>query len=177
MVEGASYLLLALQLGAAAALVMAGSAKLAERSAIRTVIIALRVPWASAVAFVLAVSELGTGLALVLLPGTWVTSGLVIALALTFASAAALGLRGRLEIECACFGSTLRAPLGWRQLILVPVWTVVAVSVVAVPVVLPDQRLPVAFAVISAIGTTRLFKLVPLLTEHRTQRRIIEGAA
>lgn len=171
-----SYVALIFQLGAASALLVAGGAKLAEPSAIRTVIDSLGLPHSSAAAVVLAAAELGTGLALILLPGSWVTSGLVIALALTFTAAAALALRGRLEIDCACFGSALPASLGWRQVILAPVWAAIAVSVIAEPVALPDQRLQVAFALIIVIGAGAFFGLAPLLVEHRTQRRIIEGS-
>lgn len=170
------YPALLLQLGAAVVLLVAGGAKLAEPSGIRTVIRKLGVPWSSAAALVLSSIEVTAGLALIVAPGSRVTSGLVIALALIFTGAATLALTGRLQVECACFGSTLSAPLGWRQLMLAPVWAAVAVSVVAGPVALPDQRLPMAFAVIAVIGAGTLFRLVPLLAEHRTQRRIIEGS-
>jgi Methylamine utilisation protein MauE len=174
------------QLGAAVALLVAGSAKLAEPSPIRAVIQTVigTVPlistqamgWSSSVALALGIAELGTGSALILLPGKWLTAGLVIALGIVFTAAAALALGGRLQIDCACFGSTLPAPLGWRQLLLAPFWAAVALSVVVEPVALPDQRLPVAFAAVTVIGMGRLFTLLPLLAEHRTQRRIIEGS-
>jgi len=169
------YLALLLQLGAAVALVVAGCAKLAEPSGIRAVIHALGVPWSSHASHVLAATELAAGLALILLPGNWVTSGLVIALALTFTAAAGFALWRRLQIDCSCFGSTLRAPLGLRQLLLAPIWAAVAVSVVAEPIALPGQRLTVALMVVSVVGMSALFKLMPLLFEHRTQRRITEG--
>jgi hypothetical protein len=169
------YLVLMCQLGAATALLVAGSIKLAEPSAIRTVIASLGVQRSAEAAFVLAAAELGTGLALILLPGSWVASGLVIALALAFTAAATLALRGRLEIDCACFGSAVTTQLGWRQIILAPAWAAVAISVVAGPVALPDSRLTMAFALIVGIGMTALFGLAPLLIEHRTQCRIVEG--
>ena|ERR1700681_1704044 len=167
------FLVLVGQLGASAALLLAGSAKLAEPSAIRGVISALGVPWPAAVAFCLAVAELATGLSLILLPGAWVTAGSVMALALIFTAAAAMALRHQLRVECACFGSALAMRLGWRQIMLVPVWAAVAVSVVTQPVAVPGQRLPLAFVVIACIAVGALYRLAPVLIEHRTQRLII----
>jgi hypothetical protein len=119
MPELVPYLVLLVQLGAALALLVAGSAKLAEPSPIRAVIQTVigsvplisrvAVPWSSPVALGLGAAELGTGLALILLPGTWLTAGAVITVALVFTAAAALALGGRLQIDCACFGSTLPA--------------------------------------------------------------------
>jgi uncharacterized membrane protein YphA (DoxX/SURF4 family) len=167
------FLVLIGQLGASAAVLLAGSAKLADPSAIRGVISALGVPWPSAVAFCLAVGELATGLSLILLPGAWVTTGCVIALALIFTGAAVMALRRHLQVECACFGAALAARLGWRQILFAPVWVAVGVSVVTQPVALPGQRLSLAFAVITCIAVGALCRLAPLLIEHRTQRLII----
>lgn len=170
-----AYISLALQLGAAAALVLAACAKLTDPPPIRGVVEALGIPRPEEVAGLLGFVELATGLALMLLPGSWLTAGLVAALAIAFTASAGLALRGHLEVECACFGSSLSGRLGVRQVLLAPVWAAVAVSVVAVPVALPEQRLPIAFAVVALVGIGKLVELRPLLAEHRIQRRIIEG--
>ena len=169
------YLALLLQIAAAAVLLVAAATKSAEPATIREVIEALGVPWPRIVAFVLGAGELTTSLALLILPGSAFTAGMVSVLVITFTAAAAISLGRRLQVECACFGSSVSARLGWRQIALAPLWAAVAASVLTVRVVLVDQRFVLAFVLIASVGLVQLVRLAPLLAEHRAQRRIIEG--
>jgi hypothetical protein len=157
-------------------LLIAGSSKVAGPERIRRTIEALGVPWTSTLACALGVVELSAGLALLLLPGQWITASLVATLALVFASSGALALIRNARVDCGCFGSLAAVPLGWRQLALTPAWLATAFSVVASPVALPDGRLTLSFAAIAIASVLTLLRLFPLFSEHRVQRRAIEGS-
>ena len=111
-----------------------------------------------------------------LAPGSWITAGGIAALAVTFALAASLALYRGLHLECACFGSSSSAPLGWRQLAMAPMWLALAASLMLVPPAFGGQRLPLTFAVVAVIATGVVIRLSPLLREHRAQRQAIEAA-
>lgn len=157
-------------------LIWAGASKLAEPASIRRTIQALQLPVVQMLAMALGVLESGAGLALVLLPGQWVTALWIFGLAAIFAAAAALAIFRDLDVDCACLGSIRSARLGWRQLALMPLWLGIAGSVVAVPIGLPIDRLGVAFGVIALLWLGALSKLMPLMIEHRIQRHVIDGS-
>src|SRR5437588_144813 len=144
----APYVAFALQIGTGAALVAAGSTKLAEPAPLQRVVHALGLPWPTRAASLLATCELATGLALAMLPASWLTASLVALLGVTFAIGAGLAIWRGLQVECACFGSALSARLGWRQLSLLPIWLLVASSVIAEPAMFVPQRLAIAFGMV-----------------------------
>lgn len=171
---------LAVQVLVAMLFVWAGASKFAQPGPIRTTISALRMPWSPALDLALVPAlgscEIAAGLALLLLPGRWVTAILISGLACLFGAAALLAIIRHVRVECACFGSSASAPLGWRQLGLLPVWLAVAASVITIPSALPEDRPALAFIALT-IGTIRaLWTLLPLYVEHRAQRIAIDGS-
>lgn len=167
---------LVIQIAAAISLLVAGMWKLAEPSAIREVISTLRIPRPAIAATLLSTTEIAVGLGLLLFPGSIAVALGLLSLAVAFAAAATLSLMRKLHLDCACFGSAIQAPLGWRQLALVPVWIGLSASVVLSPIGLSAQRLVIAFAVLWSVAAFTIAALLrPLLIEHRAQRRIIEG--
>ncbi len=175
--QGVPYLVLVFQLLAAVTLIHSGGMKLAEPSAIRHAVEALDIPHAPTMAALLALLELGTAVTLILLPGNLFTVALIVTLASIFTTTAALALHRHVQVECACFSSSGSSTLGWRQVVLAPVWLAVAVSVIAAPVVLADQRPTLTLVMVGVVTIGAVTRLLPLLIEHRVQRRIIEGTA
>jgi hypothetical protein len=169
-------IVLALQMLTAMVLIWAGASKLAEPAPIRRTVQALHFPGAPILAMTLGLLESGAGLALVLLPGQWVTAFWISGLAAAFAAAAVFAIVRDLNVECACLGSSVSARLGWRQLVLMPVWMGIAGSVIAVPIDLPIDRLGLTFVAIALVWLGTLFRLMPLLIEHRIQRHVIDGS-
>lgn len=168
--------ILAVQLGAAVVLLLSGGSKLVNPDGIRAVVGALAIPWPNVAAFTLALVEIVTGLLLIVYPGQILTLCLVLILALVFTGAAAVAGLGHKDLECACFGSALRGRLGTRQFLLAPIWVAIAASLTFRPVALGGTRVILLFGVLVGIEVITLLRLAPLLTEHRTQRRITEGA-
>lgn len=56
--------------------------------------------------------------------GGLVAATLIVALGVVFAGAGIRGLLASQPIPCHCFGSSSRFPLGWSQILLLPVWIV-----------------------------------------------------
>jgi uncharacterized membrane protein YphA (DoxX/SURF4 family) len=169
-------LVLLLQVSVAAVLVWTGGSKLADPSSIRRTIEALGLPWPNALAASLGCSEVALGLTLVLFPHSWFTAVLLAGLGATFGAAGAWALLKHVQVECACFGATRSALLGRRQLLLLPGWLLVAVTVMAVPPPMATDRPALALAVLVAVALGILVRLEPLYREHRAQRMAIEGS-
>jgi hypothetical protein len=73
-------------------------------------------------------AEVVTAVGLLLLPGAiWPRVGVAV-LAVMFAVAGGLALRRDEPVSCACFGATGGASLGWRQILLLPVWLIATVA-------------------------------------------------
>lgn len=166
---------LVMQIAAAIGLLVAGMSKLAEPSDIRYVVSSLGISRPAIAATLLSISEIAVGLGLLLFPGSIAVALGLVSLALAFAAAATLSLIRKLRLDCACFGSAVHAPLGWRQLALVPVWIGVSASVGLSPILLSTQRLVIALVVLWSVAAFTIAALLRPLIEHRAQRRIIEG--
>lgn len=102
-------------------------AKLARPEGIRLTLISLGAPvrrsWA-AVSLLIA-AEGGGALLLLLAPRSPVSFAVVVAVFGAFALAGGAALRARTPIACACFGSGDK-PLGWRQLVQLPIVAAIA---------------------------------------------------
>ncbi len=173
--EASRALVMIAQALTAALFVWAGTAKIAQANPVRATISALGFGRPRAIASALGVAEVSVGLGLLLLPGHPVTALLLGGLACMFGLAGLLALVRGLHVECACFGSHGAAPLGWRQLALMPVWLAIAVSVLAVPPTLADERVAVTLAVLAMVAVLAASRLMPLYLEHRVQRLAIPG--
>ncbi len=74
-------------------------------------------------------AEVAVATGLLLTPASiWPRLGVAV-LAMTFAMAGAIGLRRNERIACSCFGATGSETLGWRQLVLLPIWLLAAFMV------------------------------------------------
>lgn len=110
--------------GAAGILLWAGLEKVRVNSAFARTLDDLHFPrhFSELTRFAVPVSEILVASALLLVPSAaWPRYGML-ALAVAFAVAGALGLRSGGAISCTCFGLTGRSVLGWRQLIALPGW-------------------------------------------------------
>lgn len=175
MLDNYPLIAFATQVAAATTLILAGGLKLAQPAQLRATLQALGVPQPSVVTAILGVAELGGGACLILAPGSWLAAGWVSMLGMMFGAAGIVAILRRLHVECACFGWAVHGQLGWRQVALTPAWVVVAGSVVAAPIFLPDQRALVTAILLMLVVLGILLRLEPLAREHRTQRRIIAG--
>jgi hypothetical protein len=174
--EGIQAAALLAQIATAMLFVWAGASKFAQPGPIRTTIAALKMAWSPALALALASCEIAAGLALLLLPGRWLTAILISALACLFSAAALFATIRHLHVECACFGSSRSALLGWRQLALLPAWLAVAASVIGIPPVLIEDRLALTFTALAILAGRALWSLMPLFAEHRAQWIAIDGS-
>lgn len=169
------YAVSCLQVGAGFVLVLSGSLKLAAPDAIRVVVGSLGFRRTSLLSTGLSVWEILAGLDLAIAPN-WLSSLLVGSLAISFAVAAAIALTKRLRVNCACFGTALSMRLGWRQLVLLPIWILVAVSALGQPWRFDPQRITWTFGLVGLIAISGMLVLIPLQIEHRAQRRAIAEA-
>jgi hypothetical protein len=164
------------EIGTAGALIGAGMIKLARPGDIRRAINALGISPAPSVAFLLAVTEVASGLALVLAPGTWYTSVAVGGLGLAFASAGAFAIARKLHVSCACFGTTGSGQLGVRQILLLPLWAGVAiVTKLDNAPQLADKRADLLLGVTLTLSAALVVRTAFLFKEHRTLRHLAEG--
>jgi hypothetical protein len=175
MLDNYPLIAFAVQVAAASALILAGGLKLAQPAQLRAALQALGVAQPSVVTAILGVAELGGGASLILAPGSWLVAGWVLVLGMMFGAAGVVAIVRRVHVQCACFGWAVFGQLGWRQVALTPAWVLVAGSVVAAPIVLPDQRVLVTAGLLMLVVLSILLRLELLAREHRTQRRIIAG--
>jgi hypothetical protein len=160
---------------AASVLIWAGAWKMAQPLTIRGTMRELGLPEPLAVA--LAPIELGTGLALMLVPGARETVILVLAVAGLFAAAGALAIIRKVRVDCACFGPEWVAQLGWRQILLFPVWAAVAaVSVTNDGSLSIEDRSELVSGWVTMLSAFAAALLLVRGREHRTLRRLRELA-
>jgi hypothetical protein len=80
------------------------------------------------VGFSLIFLELATAVALVSAPSQLLPRLLVVGLAVVFATAGGIALIKHRNIPCNCIGKLGPGLLGWRQIVLLPVWTLLAMA-------------------------------------------------
>jgi len=154
----------------------AGAWKLAAPRSIQATLEILGLPGGAGLAASLGAVEIIAAVTMIVLPGSWVPAALIIALAGIFGSAAVVALRRRLQVDCACFGPLASGELGWRQIALVPLWILVAASLLTIAPALPEDRPEIVGVILAAVIAVALVILVPLYREHRAQRVATEGS-
>jgi uncharacterized membrane protein YphA (DoxX/SURF4 family) len=166
----------ALALAVAAVFMAAGLSKLLHVDALRTTLEGLGLP--SAPARVLAVAvpvlEIGVALAIPFAVGSPWLGWLVAGLGTAFGLAGAIALRRGERLRCACFGAS-DAPLGRRQLLLVPVWIAAGAVLGAASVEwTTDARRALLIAAVAVPATIRTaWRLAPEVASAGANRRAI----
>jgi uncharacterized membrane protein YphA (DoxX/SURF4 family) len=164
------------QITTAVIFLSSGISKMVEPTPIKRTLTALGVPEPSVVAPALGSLEVITAVTIVILGGGWVPALLLAVLACLFCVAAVMAMARGIKVSCACLGSSRTAPLGWRQLALLPVWLAVASSAVATRTVLANDRVPILFGVLLLVAVPSLWHIGGLYAEHRAQWKAIAGS-
>jgi hypothetical protein len=120
-------------------------------------------------------AELVAAVGLLLLPARAWPRALVGLLALAFALAGARALATRQRIDCNCFGGERGELLGWRQVLLLPGWLVLAAAAQRYPPGWsPRQGLLAMSAVVVGLACWRAPEELRLLRRLGDDRRAID---
>jgi hypothetical protein len=139
-----SWMAATLVVVACAVLTWAGLEKARDRRPLASTMRALGFPSgiATAAATIVPLAELGTVLAVLAGTPPAVPLVLFVALGVGLAGVATWSLATRRNVACACFGASER-PLGWRQLVALPLWLAAGWSTTALPHSGVRQRLAI----------------------------------
>jgi len=153
-------------------LIYSGTVKALSPKRMASTIDALGLSWnPTRVAVMLGWSEIVTGSALVVSKGDIVPGLLVVGLAVSFASAGVVAIVRGNRVPCNCIGRQDVHVVGWRQLIALPAWGLVALAVWMRPEAgSTELRLAwVAASLLVAISLT-MRDLIPMYVRARPVR-------
>jgi len=161
----------AVQLAAAAVLLLAGAQKLAAPAKFTDTLRKLRVPGTHSLRTLVPLVELAT--AGLLLTGAWraLAATLVAVQGVAFGAAGVIALRRRAAISCACFGPLDSGVLGSRQIALVPAWLLVAAVTLYLPGLSGLTGIAALTAIALAMGVVAAaYLMVPWVRDRRSAR-------
>lgn len=152
----------------------AGISKLAAPDALRSTLLALRVPHPGLSAIAVPALEVMAAVFLLAAPRLLLTLVLLGMLVVGFVGAAASALIRGVKVRCACLGRASEGELGWSQLGMAPIWTLVGVWAYFASTSLQGRVGLISAAAMSlVIAVIALRQLLPLWQESR----VIVGAA
>lgn len=159
----------AVQIVAAAVLLLAGAQKLASPAKFAATVRTLRLPGVRVLAVGVPMAEVATAV-LVLTRPTWAAAP-VAALGAGFGAAGLMAVRQKTVVACACFGPLDTGFLGLRQVALAPVWFAVAAAIAVVPGMAGLDGLVALIAIAQAAGLVAAgYLMVPWFQQRRADR-------
>jgi hypothetical protein len=99
----------------------------------------------------------------------------VAVLGLAFAAAGTRALLLGKEIRCACFGHAGRGPLGWAQLLVLPLWLAAAYAVYSWTPATTEQQAALLASVMVLLPAIRAFPVARAVMAAREDRRAMAG--
>lgn len=158
----------AIQVLGASYLLLAAATKLAAPRPITLTLSALNFRRPGAVRLLVVALELLGAVLILVRPASLVTQAAVLSLGVTFAGSGVMALTLGRRIKCNCFGGAGASVLGVRQLLLLPLWTALALLPKALESPLGGNH---GIAVLIMISTALiLLRMGPFLKSAHTMR-------